>query len=58
MKERNIYLTMHSAHFIYDYITQAYAKGPFKQRGNPLPHIMGYSFQVAARAVLYAPSHR
>ena len=27
------------------------------ERGNPLPHI-GYSFRLAARILLYAPSHR
>ena len=28
------------------------------KKGNPLPQVHGYSFQVAARVLLYAPSHR
>ena len=28
------------------------------ERGNPLPHYMGYSFRLAARVLLYAPSRR
>ena len=37
-----IYLTTHSTHFIYGYMASH----------------MGYSFLLAARVLLYAPSHR
>ena len=29
-----------------------------RERGNPLPHYTGYSFQLTARVLLYEPSHR
>ena len=28
------------------------------ERGNPPPPLLGYSFQLAARGLLYAPFHR
>ena len=45
-----LYLTMHSIHFIYVYMTL-----DISERGNPL---RGYSFWTAARVLLYASSHR
>ena len=57
------YLMTHSTHFIYGYMAlYGYMDIMVKnhsdsERGNPLLH-MGYSFRLAARGVLYAPSHR
>ena len=45
------YLTMHSTHFIYGYVASD------SERETRCRHI-GYSFRLAARVLLYAPSHR
>ena len=29
-----------------------------KERGNPLPHVMGYAFRLAARDLLHVPSRK
>ena len=50
------YLMMHSTHFIYNHTTVK-DHGDSK-RGNLLLLIHGYSFQLAARYLLYAPSNR
>ena len=53
------YLTTHSTHFIYSYMAS-----DIKLRTNQIAreetqcHHMGYSFQLTARVLLYAPSHR
>ena len=53
------YLTTHSTHFI----LRLYGIGHMvkdnsdSERGNRCRH-MGYSFRLAARVLLYAPSHR
>ena len=47
------YLTTHSTHFIYSMVKDH----SDSERGNPCRH-MGYSFQLTARVLLYAPSHR
>ena len=54
------YLTMHSTHFY----LRLYAVGPIvkehsdSERDTRCCHYMGYFFQLAARDLLYAPSHR
>ena len=59
-RKEMFYLTMHSTHFIYGYM----ASDIIWQRTTPIAieathcrHI-GYSFRLAARVLLYAPSHR
>ena len=49
------YLTMHSTHFIF-----LLCKDHLGSRGDETHchHYMGYSFRLAARDLLYAPSHR
>ena len=52
------YLMMHSTHFIYAYMASHMVKDHSdSERGNRCRHI-GYSFRLAARVLLYAPSHR
>ena len=52
------YLTTHSTHFIYAYMVSVMVKDHSdSENGNPLP-ALGYSFRLAARVLLYAPSHR
>ena len=48
------YLMMHSTHFIYSYIVKDHS---YSEKGTRC-HYMGYSFRLAARVLLYAPSHR
>ena len=47
-------------HFIYGIWRQTYGKGPFRKREREETrcHHMGYSFQLAARDLLYASFHR
>ena len=56
------YLTIHSTHFIYGYMAYGYrhmAKDQLdSERGNPLPPLYGHSFQLVARDLLHASSHR
>ena len=50
---------MHSTHFIYGYMVLAYGKGTLRERGEACCyHYMGYSFRLAGRVLVYAPSHR
>ena len=49
------YLTTHSTHFIYGYMASDYGEN---QRRNPLPLLHGLLLRLAARDLLYAPSHR
>ena len=52
-REREMfYLTTHSTHFIYGYMTILIVRKETRCR-----HI-GYSYRVTARVLLYAPSHR
>ena len=46
-------LTTHSTHFIYGYMVKNHSA-----REETRCHHIGYSFQLAARVLLYAPSHR
>ena len=45
------YLTTHSTHFIYGYMASSILREETRCRH------MGYSFRLAARVLLYAPSH-
>ena len=47
------YLMMHSTNFIYGYMVKDHSV-----REETRCHHMGYSFRLAARVLLYAPSHR
>ena len=49
------YLTTYSTHFTDGYIVSDYFDN---ERGNLLPPHMSYSFRLAVRDLLYAPSHR
>ena len=59
-REREMfYLTMHSTHFIYGYMaSDIWLRIILIVRKETRCHHMGYSFQLAARVLLYAPSHR
>ena len=52
------YLTTQTTHFIYGIWHQTYGKGPLRKREETCCCHMGYSFQLAARVLLYASSHR
>ena len=53
------YLTTHSTHFIYGYITSdIWLRTILIVRKETRCRHIGYSFQLAARVLLYAPSHR
>ena len=53
------YLTMHSTHFIYGYMASDIWLRTILivRKGTRCRHI-GYSYRLAARVLLYAPSHR
>ena len=53
------YLTMHSTHFIYGYMASDIwlRTIPIVRKETCCCHI-SYSFQLTARVILYAPSHR
>ena len=51
------YLMMHSTNFIYDYMVSEVTIHIVREETN-CRHYMDYSFQLAARGLLYAPSHR
>ena len=53
-REEMFYLTMHSTHFIYGYMVKDHSD---IGKETCCRHI-GYSFRLAARVLLYAPSHR
>ena len=46
-----VYLTTHLTHFIYGYMASDHSEETHCRH-------MGYSFRLAARVLLYAPSHR
>ena len=53
------YLTTHSTHFIYGYIaSDMWLKTILIVRKETRCRHIGYSFRVATRVLLYAPSHR
>ena len=57
-RKEMFYLTTHSTHFIYGYMTSdIWLKIMIVRKETRCYHI-GYSFRLAARALLYAPSHR
>ena len=54
-----IYLTTHSTHFIYSYMaSDIWLRTILIVRKETRCRHIGYSFQLAARVLLYAPSHR
>ena len=59
-REREMfYLTMHSTHFIYGYMaSDIWLKTILIVRKETRSRHIGYSFRLAARVILYAPSHR
>ena len=53
------YLTTHSTHFIYGYMTSdIWLRTILIVRKETRCRHMGYSFRLTARVLLYAPSHR
>ena len=59
-REREMfYLTTHSTHFIYGYmVSDTWLRTiPIVRKETRCRHI-GYSYRLAARVLLYAPSHR
>ena len=59
-REREMfYLTTHSTHFIYGYMaSDIWLRTILIVRKETRCRHIGYSYQLAARVVLYAPSHR
>ena len=59
MKEEMFYLTTHSTHFIYGYMaSDIWLRTILIVRKETRCRHIGYSFQLTARVLLYAPSHR
>ena len=62
MREREremFYLTTHSTHFIYSYMaSDIWLRTILIVREETRCRLIGYSFRLAARVLLYAPSHR
>ena len=53
------YLMTHSTHYIYGYmVSDIWLRTTQIAREETLGHHIGYSFRLAARVLLYAPSHR
>ena len=53
------YLTMHSTHFIYSYMaSDIWLRTILIVRKQTRCRHIGYSYQLTARVLLYAPSHR
>ena len=53
------YLTMHSTHFIYSYMaSDIWLRTILIERKETRCRHIGYSYQLTARVLLYAPSHR
>ena len=58
-RKEMFYLTTHSTHFIYGYMaSDIWLRTILTARKETCCHHMGYSFQLVARVLLYAPSHR
>ena len=60
LREREMfYLTTHSTHFIYGYMaSDIWLRTILIVRKETCCRHIGYSYQLAARVLLYAPSHR
>ena len=59
MREEIFYLTTHSTHFIYGYMaSDIWLRTILIVREETCCCHIGYSFWLAARVLLYAPSHR
>ena len=52
------YLTIHSTFYLWLYGVGHIVKGHWAGKDTDCLHYMGYSFRLAARGLLYAPSHR
>ena len=58
-RERNVFLTTHSTHFIYGYMaSDIWLRTILIVRKETRCRHIGYSYRLAARVLLYAPSHR
>ena len=58
-RKEMFYLTMHSTHFIYGYMaSDIWLRTILIVRKETRFRHIGYSFRLAARVLLYAPSHR
>ena len=58
-REKMFYLTMHSTHFIYGYMdSDIWLRTILIVRKKTLCRHIGYSYRLAAKDILYAPSHR
>ena len=58
-RKEMFYLTTHLAHFIYGYMaSDIWLRTILLVRKETRCHHIGYSFRLAARVLLYAPSHR
>ena len=58
-RKEMLYLTMHSTHFIYGYMaSDIWLRTILIVREETCCRHIGYSFRLAARVLLYAPSHR
>ena len=58
-REKCFYLTTHSTHFIYGYMaSDIWLRTILIVRKETRCRHIGYSFRLAARVLLYAPSHR
>ena len=58
-RKEMLYLTMHSIRFIYGYMaSDIWLRTILIVKKETRCHHIGYSFRLAARILLYAPSHR
>ena len=58
-RKEMFYVTMHSTHFIYGYMaSDIWLRTTQIAREETRCRHIGYSFRLAARVLLYAPSHR
>ena len=58
-RERNVFLTTHSTHFIYGYMeSDIWLRTILIVRKETRCRHIGYSYWLTARVLLYAPSHR
>ena len=58
-RKKVFYLTAHSTHFFYGYYgIEQYVKGKLAKEETCCNNYMVWSFRLAARDLLYAPSHR
>ena len=58
-RKEMFYLTTHSTHFIYGYMTSdIWLRTILIVRKETRCHHIGYSYRLTARVLLYAPSHR